>query len=317
LGSGSSGGDQQTGFGALPATLQNFGTVPIKGTEWAGYGSNDPYAGVPGLIDLYRQGPQSPFPGQQYANLTPQQIMGMQSQVDFATNQMPGLLNQTFGSLGNALNAGNMYSDPSVQAGLSTIEDRANRNFMQNTLPNIRRQATGSGNQYSSKAEQAEFSKAYDKDQMIGDAQANFLAQQLGSARNLQGRALGFAPQTMNAGFTPGEMQFNVGSINQAQHQAGIDQNMANYAFQQNAPWDLINKYNLGMGQISGMGAGNSIVPNNTGVNPWAGALGGAQLGFNFANSMFPSTPSLPPPSPYPPDPYANAWGNGIGWGDN
>jgi hypothetical protein len=278
---GGGGDDQVSGFRAMPNTLQNFAKVGLRG----GYGQ-------PGAGDLYGQGPMEMYPGQMYAGFTPPQWRGIESQKDFATYGMPGLLNQTFGSFGNALNAGNIYNDPSVQRGLDTIENRANRNFAQNTLPYIRQQATGSGNQYSTKGEQAEFSAAYDKDQLISDSQGSFLAQQLASGRGLQGRALGFAPQTMNAGFTPGAQLFAAGSLQQNQNQLGIDEAVNRFNFAQQAPYDNLNNYLNQVGQVSGMGAGNSIVPNNSGINPLAGALGGAQMGYNLASSLWPQNPT-------------------------
>ncbi|NIR16423.1 MAG: hypothetical protein GWN86_21870, partial [Desulfobacterales bacterium] len=155
--------------------------------------------------DLYEQGPLEYFPGQTYAGLTDPQMAGVNQYIDFANQTFPGLSNQIFGSFGSALDAGNLYTDPSVQAGLGVIESQANRNFAENILPRLRQQATGTGNQFSSKAEQSERLAARDLQTAISEAQGGFLGNQLDSARRLQGAALATAPQTLGTGLFGGQ----------------------------------------------------------------------------------------------------------------
>ena len=112
---------------------------------------NASQAGISAATDLFNQGPLQFFPGQTFAGFDPLQQEGFQSQLDFARNVAPGIQGDIFSSLGRALgaegtinaedlidrNVGNLFNDPSVQAGLGTIESRANRNFMENVLPHV------------------------------------------------------------------------------------------------------------------------------------------------------------------------------------
>ena len=173
LSSGSSGSsDSRSGFSALPPAVAK----PLKGAIGEANAN-------------FQQGPQEFFPGQTFADFNPTQLAALQQQLSFAQNQLPGQLSGINQSFGNALNAGDLYNDPSVQAGLGTIENRANRNFSENVLPQLRQQATGTGNQFSSKAEQSEQLAGRDLQQAISDAQGSFLGNQLNSARSLQANA--------------------------------------------------------------------------------------------------------------------------------
>jgi hypothetical protein len=272
-GGGDSGSDTISGFAALPKWLKQ----KLKGE------------GVDAAQGLFDQGQQSYFPGQTFADLDPNQLAGLQSQLDFSQNQLPGQLDQVNQSFGNALNSGSLFSDPSVQAGLGTIENRANRNFQENILPNLRQQATGTGNQFSSKAEQSERLAGRDLQGVISDAQGSFLGQQLGSARGLQGQTIGNAPNITQLGLQPGSNQFDVGSVFQGQNQQGISDQFNAFNFNQQAPSNQVNQY---LAQLQGIGntggsAGFSSQPG-TSVNGLSGALGGAILGSSVYNQLAP-----------------------------
>jgi hypothetical protein len=269
------GGDESTsasGFSTLPPAIKN----PLKGS-------------IPRIEDLYNQGPQSYFPDQTFANLTPDQQAGLQSQLAFSQNQLPQQLGQVNQSFGNALNAGSIFGDPSVQAGLGTIENRANRNFSENVLPQLRQQATGTGNQFSSKAEQSERLAGRDLQQAISDSQGSFLANQLGSARGLQGSAIGNAPNVTQLGLLPGANQFDVGSVYQGQNQLGVNDQVNAFNFNQQAPTNQMNDYLQQLLGIAGAGSGSSFQSQpGASTNQFAGALGGAAIGNSLYNSISP-----------------------------
>ena len=265
----------ESGLSALPKWLRKG---VIRGTA------------APRVEDLYNQGPQSFFPGQTFADLDPNQLAGLQQQLQFSGGLLPQQLNQVNQSFGNALNAGNLYNDPSVQAGLGTIENRANRNFQENILPNLRQQATGTGNQFSSKAEQSERLAGRDLQQAISDSQGSFLANQLGSARALQGGAIGQSPNITQLGLLPGSNQFDVGSVFQNQAQQGINDQFNAFNFNQQAPSNQLNQY---LAQIQGLaGAGGGASQQTTpggGTDLLSGILGGGLLGNQAYNAIAPS----------------------------
>ena len=238
----------------------------------------------------FDQGPQQFFGGQTFADLTPDQLAGLQSQLGFSQNQLPQQLAGINQSFGNALNAGSLFNDPSVQAGLGTIENRANQNFSENILPQLRQQATGTGNQFSSKAEQSERLAGRDLQQVISDAQSGFLGNQLGSARGLQGQALGQSPNISQLGLLPGSTQFNVGTALQNQNQLGIAEDVNRFNFGQQADDANLNELIARMTGIANTGGGAGFQSTPTGgTNPFAGALGGAAIGNSLFNSFAPN----------------------------
>jgi hypothetical protein len=272
-GGGDDSSDTISGFAALPKFLKS----EFRNTS------------IPRIEDLFNQGPQSFFPDQTFANLTPDQQAGLQSQLNFSQNQLPQQLGDVNQSFGNALNAGSIFGDPSVQAGLGTIENRANRNFSENVLPQLRQQATGTGNQFSSKAEQSERLAGRDLQQAISDSQGSFLANQLGSARGLQGSAIGNAPNITQLGLQPGSNQFNVGSVFQGQNQAGINDQVNAFNFNQQAPSNQLNQYLAQLQGVAGSGGGagsSSTQSAGNSTNPFAGALGGAAIGSSLFNQF-------------------------------
>jgi len=238
----------------------------------------------------FSQGPQEFFPGQTFADFNPTQLAALQQQLSFAQNQLPGQISGINQSFGNALNAGSLYNDPSVQAGLDTIESRAGRNFSENVLPQLRQQATGTGNQFSSKAEQSESIAARDLQQVISDAQGSFLGNQLGSARALQSGALGQAPNISQLGLLPGSTAFNVGQAFQGQENLGIAEDVNRFNFGQQAQDANINQLIARLTGLSNTGGGAGFQSTPTGgINPVAGALGGATLGNSLFNAFSPS----------------------------
>ena len=269
-GGGSEGASSISGFEALPKELQDRLLAASKDAR-----------------QLYNQGAQEYFPGQTFANFDPNQTAGLQSQLDFAQQGLPNQLGQINQSYGNALNAGSIFSDPSVMAGLGTIEDRANRNFSENVLPQLRQQATGTGNQFSSKAEQSERLAGRDLQGMISDAQGSFLGGQLASARGLQGNALGNAPNISQLGLLPGQTQFGVGQAFQGQNQLGISEDVNRFNFNQQAEGQNLNDYIARLTGISGAGGASSQTTNpGTSSNMLGSALGGAILGGGLYNQF-------------------------------
>jgi hypothetical protein len=275
LGSGSSGdAESVSGFKALPKFLRKEFRNEL----------------IPQVNADFAQGPQEFFPGQTFADLTPDQLAGLQQQLQFSGGLLPQQLGQVNQSFGNALNAGNLYQDPSVQAGLGTIENRANQNFQENILPNLRQQATGTGNQFSSKAEQSERLAGRDLQQVISDSQGSFLANQLASGRALQSGALGQAPNITQLGLLPGANQFNVGSVLQGQDQLQSAEDVARFNFGQQAGDANLDQLIARLTGIAGAGGGAGFQSTPTGgTNPLAGALGGGLLASQLYNQLQPS----------------------------
>lgn len=242
-------------------------------------------SGIGAAGSLFGQGPQQFFPGQTFANFDPLQTQGQQAQLNFAESFLPGLNEQIFGSFGNALNAGDIFNDPSVQAGLGTIESRANQNFAENTLPSLRRAGIGAGQEFGTRPELAAGVAASRLGRDVGDAQAQFLANQLGSARQLQGAGLAISPQIQGLGLTQGNIFGDVGAQRQGMEQLGISEDVDRFNFGQQAPSALTQQYVNQIAQLAGgVPAGQSTSQGGSGT--LGNILGGGLLGAGIGSSI-------------------------------
>ena len=247
-----------------------------------GYMRRGTKSGLEAAKDLYQAGPLEYFGGQTYADFDPLQLEGLSQQEQFARSTLPQLNQQLFGSFGTALDASNIVGNPAVQAGLSSIEDRAMRNFGENILPQLRQQATGTGNMFSSKAEQSERLAGRDLQGVISDAQANLLTGSIGDAMGLQKAALGFAPSVMAQGTAPGSILGQVGGAFQGMDQNAINEAMARFNFGQQAPIDQTNQYINQIGTLGGMPVGST---QGGGSSTTGNVIGGALLGNSLAGA--------------------------------
>lgn len=272
----------KTGINALPPWWR---TQLVRGAE--------------GARRDFARGPEEMFAGQTYAGLTPFQKQGLFNQASYARN-LGGQLGQINQSFGNALNAGDLYSDPSVRRGLSSIESRANRNFQREILPSLRRGATSVGQEFGTRGQLAEGVAASDLQSRISDAQGQFLGNQLDSARRLQSQALGQAPNITQLGLLPGSTLFNVGSQFQNQRQQQIDEEIQRHFFPRQALRQNLGNYINNITALAGTGGTPSVTPGATppGISPLSGILGGALIGNQIGGSLAPAF-SSPQPSYY------------------
>lgn len=234
--------------------------------------------------NLYSQGPQEFYPGQTFAGFNPLQIQGQQEQLNFAQGVLPGLNQQLYGGFGQALNT-DVTQDPSVQAALQSIENRAGRLFSNQILPGIESQAIGAGGLGGSRQGVAEGLAAQGLLENVADAQGSFLGNQLDSARRAQGAAMAIAPQIAQQGLLGGNIMGQIGSQWQGLDQAAINEAMQRFQFEQQAP---TNQLDTLINQLTGLGGGfsqqNTYAKGQS--NPLGGALGGALLANTLPASL-------------------------------
>lgn len=237
--------------------------------------------------NLYEQGPQEYFPGQTYADLTPEQLAGIQSQLANAGG-LSGMLGQSQDAFGSLLGGPEgLTTNPAVQAALGTIENRGNQNFLENILPGLRRGATGVGQEFGTRGELAAGVAARDLGGQIADAQGAFLGNQLNSARAAQGQALNTAPSVFGLTQLPGQFMQQAGGQLQNQNQLGITDEFNRFNFGQQAPQNALGNFQNTISGLTG-NYGTATQTSPTGTNPWAGAFGGAWMGNQLYNQFSP-----------------------------
>ena len=266
-----------------------------------GSGSNtttqkaDPWAGQqPYLLDLYAKAQGLPtqqfFPGQTYATpsdltfqaeqLAEQAALGPQSTI--AGSIVPSIEEQL-------MSPAQRFSDPllqeSLRAGLRPMEESASR-----LLQQARRDATGAGQLGGSRQGILESEVLKDMLTKQSDVASRLYGDVYGDLTKSRTAALGLSPTIMSAYTTPAQTLAAVGASEQARSQADINEQIARFNFQQQAPGQNLNQYgNIVAGSIlppsvtsSSAGGGVSDLAATTG-----GALTGAALGSMFGGETF------------------------------
>lgn len=243
--------------------------------------SNEPWSGVkPYLLDLYKsasedvyKNPQEFYPGQTYANLSPQQqqaLTGIEQRavagsplVDSAQGAMQRTLN------GDYLAAGNPYMSALSQGIGDAVQQNVGARF------------AGAGRRMGSPGEVQTFSRD------MANALAPYQFQTYGQERQLMQNAAQIAPALAQSDYADLDRLLGVGSAWQQQDQAAINEAMARFQFAQDEPMQRLSQFGtlLGYGspyqsaatRVSGGGGGPSAAGGLMGAA--GGAATGAMIG--------------------------------------
>lgn len=237
---------------------------------------------------------------QDFAASTPQRYPGS-TITPFNANETAGQ-NQVLGAVGdintvgkNAAQANNFYTsgniwDPASNPNLQHAVDATVRPLYQNltntVLPAIRSDATSTGNFGSSRQGIAEGLATQSTQQAAGDAASKLVQNQYDTNVNAQLKAEALAPSVQQGLTTGGTVQSGVGDVQRAQQQAGLNEQVGNFNWQQYAPF--LQAQDL-MSLVQGMQGGTTIsTGNNPTSNPATSALGGAATGAALGSAIFP-----------------------------
>lgn len=237
--------------------------------------SNAPWSGQQGYLqDLFfkarsqSQVPQTFFPGQTYANFSPQteQALNLTQQRALAGSPVQNAMNQ---ELQKTLGGDYLFGGEGFNAALQAAVDKI--------IPDIQSRYA-SGGRFASGLGRAAEAKA------IADRAAEMYEKE----RQNQLKAMFFAPQAAAGDYSDIRALAGVGEARDVQAQNAIDEAMARHNFAQQEPWQRLLSYsNLIQGNYGGESSGTTQgFRGSRGAGILGGALGGAQLG----NSIFPGT---------------------------
>jgi hypothetical protein len=246
------GTEQQTGAATTQGTSANTstGTQASAGTQ-ATTGQQTSTYQLPseqqaninlllqGARDQYLQGPYSYYPNQTYANLTPEQLQAQQLATQYATGVGQDLVNQSQQGASTFLDPNNIFNPtniPGYAAAQQGVIDTVNRNFAEQLLPAIRSNAISTGNFGGSAQQSSQALAAGRTSDALAQAIANMNMQAYSQGLNQYNTAQAQLPTTLNLGLVPSQILSSVGAENQAQNQKAIDQAVAAYNFNQQAP---------------------------------------------------------------------------------
>lgn len=177
---------------------------------------------------LYGQGPQQYFPGQTVAAQSPNTQQAL-ARMSASANDPNSLTNQAAGQFGKTiqgdyLNAdSNPYLKGAVNDTMNQVQSRVAGTF-----------GTRGGNNYGSSAHQEWLGRS------LADAALPIYAQNYETERGRQLNAAQYAPQAEAAGW---QQLGQAGVLQDAQQQRLIDAEKARFDFNQQSPWDALQRY--------------------------------------------------------------------------
>lgn len=258
-------------------------------TPWSGL---QPYlTGTGGLFPeaqrLYEQGPSQFFPGQTYAGFDPLQQQSQQMGVDYATSGLGGLLAPTMQSFQNVVSGGLMSpeSNPYLQQNIQNMASQVRENLALSGIPQNAAGAQAAGQYGSSRHGLADYLTRKNANEIIARNTNDMLMGGYNTGLNAMMQGFGQAPQMANLGMAPSNLLNQIGAERQGLAQRGIDEAMQRYMYNQESPWQNLQRYQgiLGGGY---MGSGGSTTSPVTGGSPLMSALGGAGTGAGIASAL-------------------------------
>ncbi len=220
-----------------------------KDTETESTQQSAPWkAAQPYLKDMLSQAgelgdtPQTFFPGQTYAGMNPMQHQGLEMGQEYATSQLPGLINQSQGTWGDMLNAPDVANNPYVNAMIDQQASGLNRNLQENLLPSITDQYVGAGQLGSTRQGVAEGIALRGTQEALADATAKTQLGAYGQGLGQQANAMRMTPQMMQQGMMPGQIMGSIGSQYRGEEQLGINEAMQRHDFEQSEPWERLQR---------------------------------------------------------------------------
>jgi hypothetical protein len=233
---------------------------------------------MPGLRSFAATVPQR-YQGEQVAGFNPTQLTAQQMLTSGAAPAQ-GDLARSGHTVSDFYTGGNIW-DPNVNPNLRGAIDAAVRpiteSYEQSVMPTIRTGAQGAGQFGGSRQGVAEGVASTGYLRNVGDTASKIAQNEYETNVNAQLRALGLLPQTIEAQTAEGRTTGAVGDVQQAQEQARINEQVANFNFDQYAPFlqsqELLSLYGaLPQGGVTS----TANVPQ---TNPFMQALGGAGTG--------------------------------------
>lgn len=243
----------------------------------------------------------TPYGYNRTADFNPYQYQGFDMIANQAANsQLPQQAQSTLGDvLGGTGVAKNQYSgaNPYLEQNIDRTLGDITRNYNQNVAPQMAATAYKSGS-FGNVGQQEMESTSRDMLQRnLGATAGNMRMQDYGmqqqlaeSGLNRMMQGLNMAPSVYGLGYQPAQAMLGIGGAMQTQGQNVLDSMYGEWQDAQNWPFKTYDAMMAPFGRASG----GQTTTTQPGVNPLAGALGGAMYGNTLWKSIFPSSSTGP-----------------------
>lgn len=232
------------------------------------YLENELQYGLSESRSLYDQGAPSYYSGQTYADFTPDQISAMNATRERATNGSP-LVQSAQDLTQKTINGDFLNNNPYLDQIMERYGAKANSQAL-STFNKAGRLGSGANVAAAGQA--------------ITDATMPFLMQNYQNERGLQQNAVNAATGLADYDYKDLAALSGVGDAQQQQDQRGIDEDVARYQYEAQAPSNWLDQY---LARVNGSGANNLTTTTQTEQTKKSGGLGSV-LGTALAlGSMF------------------------------
>lgn len=241
---------------------------------------------MPGVREFAASTPQR-YQGSQVAGFTPEQTAGQGMALGAAG--MQDTLARNAAGASNFYTSGSVW-DPASNPNLKGAVDASVRpiyeGLTEKALPAIRNEAVTTGNFGSSRQGIAEGIATREASRAAGDTASKLVQSQYETNVNAQLKAMGLLPTIQGAQVAGATTTSGVGDVRQAMNQAGINQDVNAFNFDQMAPF-LQSKEIMSL--LQGLPGGTTTSTGNVPqANPWMQGLGGAAAGASLGTALMP-----------------------------
>jgi hypothetical protein len=193
-----------------------------------------------GARDFYNTGGPQYFGGQTYAGVTPGETLGRQQVLDYAGGAGQDYINAAQAGDKFWMNPENIFNPqniPGFAAAQQGLTRDITRNLTENELPQLRGGSLAQGALGGSRQEIGEGLATARTNEGIGNALAGMDMQAYAQGLNMANSAANRAPSMFNLGLAPGQIQQDIGGLERADTQQGIDAAISKFNFEQLAPY--------------------------------------------------------------------------------
>ena len=233
--------------------------------------------------NLYEQYTPEYFTGQTQADFSPDQLTAQQGVRDWATQGAPEIMNSAMGAYkyGTGSSILDVANNPYV-SGMARAAAQDAMGQLNPQLANIRGGAVMSGGYGGGRQGVAEGLALGGATDAATRAAANIYGNAYGQGLGHQQGMMGQTGGLMTAGFAPYAALSASGAEQQGREQSLINDAQAKWQFEQNMPYDKLNKMMGTLGGSAGLlgGAGTQTVPSTSGISD-AATLAQAIASFN------------------------------------
>jgi hypothetical protein len=207
---------------------------------------------------LYDQGAPAFFPNQTYAGFTPQQEQALQMTEQRALAGSP-LTREAQSQLQRTLQGEFLGANPYLNSMVDASTRGITQRFAETTMPSVQSSLGRAGRYGNNAATQQLFTNAQRTlAQQLADTEANIRGNAYASERQLMNAAIGQAPALAAQDYADTARLAAVGEQRQAMNQAGINEAMQRYQYENNIDQEQLDQF----------------LARITGISPQAGTIG-------------------------------------------